>query len=143
MNKITILIPKIKPPDQPDIVTTQLLNIFSKLRDEIVIELVWIIFQPEPFEEYVFRPYRLGGEPEGASGLGQDSAILPGASWQGLFGAAGRGPRGAVPALRYMLQAALCLSPSGRVHRRQQQLPNPRASADELPNLSGKPDGSG
>lgn len=54
MKKITILIPKIKPPEETDIVTNQLKNIFSKLEKNYQLNLVWLVFQPEKFEEYEF-----------------------------------------------------------------------------------------
>ena len=40
MKKLTILIPKIKPPELPDIITNQLKNIFSKLNEQCKLELV-------------------------------------------------------------------------------------------------------
>ena len=52
MKKLTILIPKIKPPEQPDIITNQLKNIFSKLKEDFDLKLVWMIFQPDKFNEY-------------------------------------------------------------------------------------------
>ena len=55
MKKLTILIPKIKPPEQPDIITNQLKNIFSKLKEDFDLKLVWMIFQPDKFNEYKYE----------------------------------------------------------------------------------------
>jgi|APSaa5957512535_1039671.scaffolds.fasta_scaffold00463_31 hypothetical protein len=55
MKKLTILIPKIKPPEEPDIITNQLKNIFSELKEQCEIKLVWMIFQPEKFDEYEYE----------------------------------------------------------------------------------------
>lgn len=54
MKKLTILIPKIKPPEEPDIITNQLKNIFSELEKQCDVKLVWMIFQPERFDEYEY-----------------------------------------------------------------------------------------
>lgn len=59
MKKITILIPKIKPPDVSDIVTTQIENILSKLSDKFILNVVWLIFQPSRFPDYSFKNYRM------------------------------------------------------------------------------------
>lgn len=55
MNTITILIPKIKPPDVTDIVNNQLNNIFSELAKKVKLKLIWIIFQPEKFKNYTIE----------------------------------------------------------------------------------------
>ena len=55
MKKLTILIPKIKPPEEPDIITNQLKNILSELKEQCEIKLVWMIFQPEKFDEYEYE----------------------------------------------------------------------------------------
>ncbi len=55
MKKLTILIPKIKPPEEHDIITNQLKNIFSELKEQCEIKLVWMIFQPEKFNEYEYE----------------------------------------------------------------------------------------
>lgn len=55
MKKLTILIPKIKPPEEPDIITNQLKNIFSKLKENFELNLIWLIFQPSEFNEYLFE----------------------------------------------------------------------------------------
>jgi len=57
MKKLTILIPKIKPPEQPDIITNQLKNIFSKLKEQYDLKLIWMIFQPEKFDEYEYEDF--------------------------------------------------------------------------------------
>lgn len=55
MKKLTILIPKIKPPEESDIITNQLNNIFSKISKEYDLKLIWVIFQPHRFEQYKFN----------------------------------------------------------------------------------------
>jgi len=55
MKKLTILIPKIKPPEEPDIITNQLKNIFFELEKQCEINLIWMIFQPEKFNEYKYE----------------------------------------------------------------------------------------
>lgn len=54
MKKLTILIPKIKPPHETDIITNQLKNIFSKLKENFELNLIWVIFQPTKFDDYEF-----------------------------------------------------------------------------------------
>jgi len=55
MKKLTILIPKIKPPEESDIITNQLTNIFSELKKQCEVKLVWVIFQPEKFNDYEYE----------------------------------------------------------------------------------------
>ena len=55
MKKLTILIPKIKPPEEPDIITNQLKNILFELKEQYEIKLIWIIFQSEKFDEYEYE----------------------------------------------------------------------------------------
>jgi len=59
MKKITILIPKIRPPNVPDIITTQIENILSQLNDKYTLNVVWLIFQPNPFSDYNFNDYQV------------------------------------------------------------------------------------
>ena len=59
MKNITILIPKIKPPDVSDIVTTQIENILSALKEKFTLTVVWIIFQPTSFESYFYKDYQV------------------------------------------------------------------------------------
>jgi len=59
MKKITILIPKIKPPDVSDIVTTQIENILSALKEKFTLTVVWLIFQPTPFKDYSYKDYQV------------------------------------------------------------------------------------
>ena len=59
MKKITILIPKIKPPDIPDIVTNQIENVLSELSNQFTLNVVWLIFQPSPFSDYSFKNYKI------------------------------------------------------------------------------------
>jgi len=59
MKKITILIPKIKPPDISDIVTTQIENILLELNNQFTLNVVWLIFQPSPFSDYSFKNYKI------------------------------------------------------------------------------------
>jgi len=59
MESITILVPRIKPPQVPDIITRQLEIIFSKLQKYYNINLVWVTFQPNNFDEYVVENFRV------------------------------------------------------------------------------------
>ena len=59
MKKITILIPKIKPPNISDIVTTQIENILSELSNQFSLNVVWLIFQPTTFSDYSFKTYQV------------------------------------------------------------------------------------
>ncbi len=59
MEHITILIPRIKPPEVSDIITKQLDIIFLKLQKYFQIELVWVSFQPYEFDEYDIRNYHV------------------------------------------------------------------------------------
>lgn len=52
MEELTILVPKIYPPENNDIVSNELKNIFSKLKLYFKIKVYWIVFQPYEFEEY-------------------------------------------------------------------------------------------
>lgn len=52
MDELTILVPKIYPPENNDIVSNQLKNIFSKLKLDFKIKIYWIVFQPYEFEQY-------------------------------------------------------------------------------------------
>lgn len=52
MKELTILVPKILPPENKDIVSNQLNNIFSKLKLHFKIKIYWIVFQPYEFEQY-------------------------------------------------------------------------------------------
>lgn len=55
MKKLTILIPKIKPPTEKDIITKQMVNILSKLKDYCDLNIVWVVFQPNKFDSYQFK----------------------------------------------------------------------------------------
>ncbi|MBC8502469.1 MAG: hypothetical protein H8D35_05005 [Nitrosopumilus sp.] len=59
MKKITILIPKIKPPNVSDIVTTQIENILSELSNQFTLNVIWLIFQPATFSDYSFKTYQV------------------------------------------------------------------------------------
>ena len=59
MKKITILIPKIKPPNVSDIVTTQIENILSELDKKFSLNVVWLIFQPVPFSDCSSKNYQI------------------------------------------------------------------------------------
>ena len=52
MKELTILVPKIYPPENNDIVSNELKNIFSKLKLHFKIKVYWIVFQPYEFEQY-------------------------------------------------------------------------------------------
>ncbi len=52
MDELTILVPKIYPPENNDIVSNELKNIFSKLKRDFKIKIYWIVFQPYEFEQY-------------------------------------------------------------------------------------------
>lgn len=52
MKELTILVPKILPPENNDIVSNELNNIFSKLKLHFKIKIYWIVFQPYEFEQY-------------------------------------------------------------------------------------------
>ena len=52
MKELTILVPKIYPPENKDIVSNELNNIFSKLKLHFKIKIYWIVFQPYEFEQY-------------------------------------------------------------------------------------------
>ena len=52
MKELTILVPKIYPPENKDIVSNELNNIFSKLKLHFKIKVYWIVFQPYEFEPY-------------------------------------------------------------------------------------------
>ena len=57
MKELTILVPKIYPPENNDIVSNELKNIFSKLKLNFKIKIYWIVFQPYEFEEYSMNEY--------------------------------------------------------------------------------------
>jgi len=52
LKELVILVPKIYPPENNDIVSNELNNIFSKLKLDFKIKIYWIIFQPYEFEQY-------------------------------------------------------------------------------------------
>ena len=52
MKELVILVPKIYPPENKDIVSNELKNIFSKLKLDFKIKIYWIVFQPYEFEQY-------------------------------------------------------------------------------------------
>ena len=52
MKELVILVPKIYPPENKDIVSNELNNIFSKLKLHFKIKIYWVIFQPYEFKEY-------------------------------------------------------------------------------------------
>jgi hypothetical protein len=52
LNELTILVPKIYPPENNDIVSNELKNIFSKLKLDFKIKIYWVVFQPYEFEQY-------------------------------------------------------------------------------------------
>jgi len=52
MKTLRILIPKIKPPTVPDIVTSQITNILSELKTHFDLNITWLIFQPYKFSNY-------------------------------------------------------------------------------------------
>ncbi len=52
MKELTILVPKIYPPENNDIVSNELKNIFSKLKSDFKIKINWIVFQPYEFDQY-------------------------------------------------------------------------------------------
>lgn len=54
MKKLKILIPKIKPPTEPDIVTSQMTNILSELKTHFDLKITWLIFQPTSFSNYKY-----------------------------------------------------------------------------------------
>ena len=59
MDSITILIPRIKPPEVSDIITKQLEIIFLKLEKYFEVNLVWVSFQPYEFNEYDVHNYHV------------------------------------------------------------------------------------
>jgi len=59
MESITILIPRIKPPEAHDIITKQLEIIFLKLEKFFKINLVWVSFQPFEFDEYDIKNFHV------------------------------------------------------------------------------------
>ena len=59
MESITILVPRIKPPQVPDIITKQLEIIFSRLQKYYNINIVWVTFQPNNFDEYIVKNFQV------------------------------------------------------------------------------------
>jgi len=52
MKKLRILIPKIKPPTVPDIITSQITNNLSELKTHFDLNITWLIIQPYKFSNY-------------------------------------------------------------------------------------------
>lgn len=53
MKKLIILVPRIKPYDENDIVTNQLKSIFSELNDKCNLKIIWVTFQPSKFKNTI------------------------------------------------------------------------------------------
>ena len=53
--KVTVLIPRPRPPDSQEIIITEIRNILDKLKEKYDLKIIWVLFQPKKIEKSTYE----------------------------------------------------------------------------------------